>query len=172
MNVILRLGLGWISLFWATQAFAIKVGEIMPKVALKSMGGGTLANEGFANRVTVINVWATWCAACKIELREMESALMPFLGNDKLQVVFVSLDKDPEKARRWFSENIKSKTLRQFLYKDPEFLVAEALKADSFPITVVIDKDGRVSHVQRGFKQGEGSTELIFEKVRAQLTRL
>ncbi len=144
----------------AGTANAVEVGEIMPDVAIKQeSGSGTLSNAAMSGKVTVINFWATWCAACKVELVEMEEQLKPYLTDQDFQVAFVSLDKDPSKAAEWFQGNLKSPDLfLKHLYSDAAFEAADKLKVDSFPMTLVIGKDGKVAHVQRGFKEGEDST--------------
>src|SRR5690606_4632196 len=104
----------------------------------------------------------TWCEACKVELVEFEDQLRPYLANKDFQTAFVSLDKDPSKAVAWFQSNLKEpETYLKSLYIDPEFQAADTLAVDSFPMTLVIDQAGKVVHVQKGFVEGEGTTEKL-----------
>lgn len=153
-------GLMVAAMLWGSTAHAVEVGGILPDVSIaKHETGGALTNASLQGKVTVINFWATWCAACKVELIEMEDQLKPYLTNDEFQVAFVSLDKDPAKAAEWFQANLKNPALfMKHLYSDAQFEAADKLKVDSFPMTIVIGKDGKIEHVQRGFKEGEDST--------------
>jgi peroxiredoxin len=68
-------------------------------------------------------------------------------------LTLVSLDKEPQKARDWFASNVKDQTsFERNLLVDSEFKVADQLAVDAFPMTFVVGKDGRVRHVQRGYK--------------------
>jgi thiol-disulfide isomerase/thioredoxin len=117
-------------------------------------------------KVTLVNFWATWCEACKVELAEMEKLLAPHLGHRDLNVAFVSLDKERDKAVAWFKQNLSNPgSMLPRLYSDAQFKLAEKLEVDSFPLTLVIGRDGKIAYVQRGFKEGEGSTEKIVKLI-------
>jgi thiol-disulfide isomerase/thioredoxin len=148
---------------WAADGRAVTVGDGLAGVAVKRFNGaGELSEATLAGKVTVVNFWATWCEACKVELVEMEQQLKPHFGEQGLQVAFVALDKEPDQAAAWFKANMKEPApFLDRLYVDPQFAVADKLAIDSFPMTLVIGKDGKVKHVQRGFKDGEGSTAAI-----------
>ena len=114
--------------------------------------------------VTMVNLWATWCEACKVELAEMENNLLPITGKDgsKPNLMFVSLDKEPSTAREWFKQNTKAtEAMIENLYSDAGFELADKLEADSFPMTVVIGKDGKILHIERGFKEGKEGTAQV-----------
>lgn len=157
------LGLAFAALAWGLPAKAVTVGEsIAGTVIKKHEKGPDLSDTTLKGKITVVNFWATWCAACKVELVEMEDHLKTLFGEKDFQIAFVSLDKEPEKAADWMRSNLK--TPDQFLtrlYDDPKFEVADKLTIDSFPMTLVIGRDGKVAHIQRGFKEGEGSTEAL-----------
>ena len=75
-----------VSFLPAASAFSVEVGDVVPGINLLSVGSakGSLSNSGFNGKVTMINFWATWCAACKTELLEMEAQLKPYLKQDKI----------------------------------------------------------------------------------------
>lgn len=166
-------GLGFVGAlsFGAHRAVAVTPGDVLPAVSIKHLKDGALDNADLSGKVTIVNFWATWCAACKVELLEMETELKPLTANKDFQMAFVSLDKEPAKAAEWFQSNLKEPDLfLKNLYIDAAFENADKLSVDSFPMTFVIGKDGKIVHVERGFKEGEGSTEKM-AKMAAELLK-
>jgi thiol-disulfide isomerase/thioredoxin len=149
------------SLFSSQVMASAKPGSDFPAATVTRMVSGDRIAVGKSGRVTMVNLWATWCEACKVELAEMEKVLLPLRSNasgkehQTPELMFVSLDKEPEKAREWFKKNTRqAEAMLANLYSDSSFELADKLEADSFPMTVVIGKDGKILHVERGFKEG------------------
>ncbi len=145
---------------FSMPALAVKVGDVLPKLTVQDESGKSV--QPWAGKQTLINFWATWCDACKVELKEMAGELKN-LPADR-QVVFVSLDKDPKKAKEYFSKELKAdQPMLSSLFYDARFQMADTLGVESFPMTLVVDGAGKVIKVQDGFKPGTGSTEALFE---------
>lgn len=152
------------------SAQAVVSGDVLPAISVKHHEAGQLDQAKLSGKVTVINFWATWCAACKVELKEMEEQFKVFSDEKDFHVAYVSLDKDPAKAVDWFKGNLKDPAeMLKSLYSDAGFLAAESLKVESFPMTFVIDQNGKIANIHEGFKEGENSTEEIAKAVAALL---
>lgn len=159
-TMLAAIGLAGATLVGGQAGFAVAVGDPFPVKALQHVQEGTLTPDDLKGKVTVINFWATWCEACKVELVEMEDQFQPFFKNSKFQAAFVSLDKEPAKAKEWFATKLKKpESMLPFLYTDSKFELAEILELDTFPMTYVVGPDGKVAQIQKGFTAGEGSTE-------------
>jgi thiol-disulfide isomerase/thioredoxin len=144
----------------ALPAFSIAEGDHFPDVKIASLGDNAFDRNKLAGKVTIINFWATWCEACKIELVEMQDEFAELMLNPNFQFVFVSLDKDVEKAKAWVQGHMKqADQYLKYLLQDPIFAAADELGVDAFPMTLVIDQTGKVVKIQRGFKEGENSTK-------------
>lgn len=155
----------------SNMASAVVSGDVLPTIEVKHHESGQLDQAKLNGKVTVINFWATWCAACKVELKEMEEQFKVFGDEKDFNAAYVSLDKDPRKAVEWFSGNLKDPNqMLKSLYIDSAFQTAEKLKVESFPMTFVIDKNGKIAKIHEGFKEGENSTEEIAKAV-AELLR-
>jgi len=155
--------LGFLALGEGKPAMAVGVGESFPSIETTHVSTSKTGPVEVAGKVTLINFWATWCESCKVELKEMESEFKPLFDDQDFQVKFVSLDKEPGKATQWFKANLTAGSeMFDRLFADPDFKAADVVGVDAFPMTVLIDKNGKISHIQRGFKPGEHQTaELV-----------
>lgn len=141
----------------ATAGLAINEGDLMPAVSIKS--SDTTTDVDWKGKVTILNFWATWCDACKVELKEMSKEFAPLYERSDVVVRYVSLDKDPTKAKSYLEEEFgKSGAVTSRIAYDSNFEAADKLGIDSFPMTLVLDKNSKVVKIQRGFKPGEAST--------------
>ena len=158
----LQLALSVLIFAVAPSVFAVSVGESLSHLAVKHVESGILDSKSLQGKVTLINFWATWCEACKVEIAEMEQKFKPLAQDPKVQIAFVSLDKDSAQAKAWFQSHLKEPEFwLKRLYADPLFATADALKIDAFPMTLVVGPKGEVLHAQKGFKDGEGTTEAL-----------
>jgi len=112
-----------------------------PAVGFKDADGKPLTIADFKGKVVVLNLWATWCGPCKIEMPTL-AALQAAYQTQPLAVVAVSVDKDVDLnlAQAFIARNPPLK-----LYRDPGYELAFGLepKVAGFPTTIVYDKQGR-----------------------------
>ena len=155
--------------FWfSTTSLAVVQGQDFPAISIANHAQGQMDRKQMTGKVTVMNFWATWCEACKVELAEMEDAFRPFMFEKNFNVAFVSMDKDPKKAVEWFKKNLKEPgMLLEKLYVDPTFQAAETLNVDAFPMTFIIDQSGKVQNIYKGFEEGAGTTNEMVKVIRA-----
>lgn len=112
----------------------------LPKVSFNGPDGQPLSLENFKGKVVLLNLWATWCAPCKLEMPHLDK-LKAKLGSDRFDVVTVSVDRgSPDKPRKFFND-IKISSLA--LYHDPEAQIGFTLMAIGMPTTLLIDPEGR-----------------------------
>lgn len=67
----------------------------LPEFKLKDLEGRTWALSDLKGKVTLINVWATWCAPCRVELPYVQRLHRAFENVPGLQVLTLNLDEDP-----------------------------------------------------------------------------
>lgn len=99
-------------------------------------------------RVMLVNIWATWCAACITEMPLLEK-LHKELG-DKITIAAVSTDRiSQERVNDWLKTNA-IRSLPVFL--DPDGKAASSapnskapLRADKMPTTYLITTDGQIA---------------------------
>jgi len=97
----------------------------------------TLAD--YRGQVVLLNVWATWCLPCRVEMPSIE-ALHKDYGPKGLKIVAVSID-DPgtEPAIRAFA---KQYGLTFEILHDAQGKITEAFDISGYPETFIVGRDG------------------------------
>jgi len=91
-------------------------------------------------RIVLLNVWATWCGPCRVEMPTLDR-LQKRLGDDKFEVVALSIDRAGAGVVRRFYDQIEIEALG--LYIDQSGGAVRALKIVGLPATLLIGPDGR-----------------------------
>ncbi len=103
----------------------------------------TMANS--EGKFRLVNLWATWCGPCREEMPYLDT-LQEKYGDDKFEVIAISVDGGGEEKPRGFYDDIGIKSLA--FYHDPTIGVFNSLKKRSLaiglPVTLLLDKQNRV----------------------------
>jgi len=93
----------------------------------------------YRGQVVMINVWATWCLPCRVEMPSIE-ALYRDYGPKGLKVLAVSID-DPgtDETIRNF---VKQYGLTFEVLHDPKAKISEIYDILGYPETLIVGKDG------------------------------
>jgi cytochrome c biogenesis protein CcmG, thiol:disulfide interchange protein DsbE len=93
----------------------------------------------YRGKVLMINVWATWCLPCRVEMPSIE-ALNKEYAPKGLKIVAVSID-DPgtDSTIRAF---VKQFGLTFEVLHDPQGKISEAYDVTGYPETFILGKDG------------------------------
>ena len=113
-------------------------GSEIPEVTLVDPEGAELALAEVGEPV-LLNLWATWCAPCVVEMPLLDGLAADYEG--RLQVITVNEDgRGAEIVTRFFAEH-DLPNLPQWI--DPDFAVSEAFGGGpGLPITVFYNADG------------------------------
>jgi len=119
-----------------------------PDYVFKDAEGRDVRFNDFKGRVAVVNLWATWCAPCKIEMPTLAALAKHYEGRDDVAVVTISMDVDkavPE-ARAFIADHPPL-----VFYADPRFqLPFEFPGKGAMPQTILLDRQGNVRAVLTG----------------------
>jgi peroxiredoxin len=148
----LAILLGLISLT-TVGASSVTIGEQAPDFSLRSLDGGNLRLSEYRSEVVVLNFWATWCGKCSDAMPILNSLYQQYQG-DGLQVFAVGVDGDSHKALE-FAES--AGVSFPMLTDNENKTVSRIYDLGSMPLTLVIDREGNVRHVHKGFKKGSGA---------------
>lgn len=103
--------------------------------------GQPVSLDDFKGKVVVLNLWATWCPPCVAEMPALDQ-LQADLGGKDFAVVAVSTDQQGIKKSAPFYRRAGIKNLA--LYNDTRGKLEDILQARGLPLTVVIDREGRL----------------------------
>lgn len=136
----------------ATPA-AITPSTVAPDFALKSLEGSNLRLQEQRGRVVMVNFWATWCGPCKIEMPHLVRLYDKYKGSG-FQLLGVNIDEDPRQAQQ-----LATKMGLHFpVLLDTEKRVSKLYDLSTMPSTVLIDRNGRVRYIHRGYRDGYEDT--------------
>jgi len=114
-------------------------GSRMPDFALKDPAGKVLRSTDLIGKPVLINLWATWCGPCVVEMPMLDS--LADEDGTRLRVLTVSQDiTGAEKVVPFFAKN-PYKHLEPWL--DPDNQLSIHYATGILPTTILYDKDGR-----------------------------
>lgn len=103
----------------------------------------------------IINVWASWCEPCRAEMGSLDRLSQRY-GGKQFNIIGISTDDDANAALEFL---IRSQiTFDNYL--DHKLTLENMLGADTIPLTLLIDAQGRVLKKFHGFHQWD-SPELL-----------
>jgi cytochrome c biogenesis protein CcmG/thiol:disulfide interchange protein DsbE len=123
------------------ELFPIELGSKAPDFSAVTLDSAprtkTLAD--YRGQVLMINVWATWCLPCRVEMPSIEALHKDFAPKG-LKIVAVSID-DPgtEQTIRAFA---KQYGLTFEILHDAKGAITEAYDITGYPETFIVGRDG------------------------------
>ena len=138
--VILGAGLA-LGLKLKPEIFPVQVGSTAPNfVATDVDSGAKVSLADYRGQVVLLNVWATWCVPCKVELPSMEQ-MQKDLGPSGLKIVAVSVDAGGSQAVREFARQM-GLTFR--VLHDPSADIERIYQTTGVPESFVINRAGKI----------------------------
>jgi thiol-disulfide isomerase/thioredoxin len=112
-------------------------------IAFQREDGTKLTLADFKGRAVLLNLWATWCIPCRVEMPALDR-LQAAKGGPGFEVVAVNVDTAKPEKRAAFLDSVGIKSLARYL--DASGDAFETLhkdgKALGLPVTLLVDKDG------------------------------
>jgi len=99
---------------------------------------GSFSNKDLLGHVTLVNVWASWCYACRQEHETVKS-----LGRKGIRIIGLNYKDEPDDAKRWLT---RLGNPYQFIAADQSGRVAIDWGVYGAPETFLIDKSGIIRH--------------------------
>lgn len=121
----------------------VKVGSAFPELKGLALEGKLPKTKG---RVVLVDVFASWCKPCKAAFPVLDELSRKY-GAKGLTVVAVSVDENPADYRRFVAKMKAS--FPTLLDKSHQF--AAKVNPPGMPSSYIIDRQGRLRYVHRGF---------------------
>ena len=137
-------------------AQASEVSGPAPDFTLRSNSGKNLKLSEFRGQVVLLNFWASWCGPCRQEMPALEK-LQKRYGKLGFTVLGVNVEEDSTQAKRMLREIRVSFPI---LY-DTQNTASKLYQVSAMPTTVIIDRDGNMRYLHKGYKGGD---ESIYKK--------
>ena len=119
------------------------VGRPLPAFALPGVPRGELRSDEFGEAPSLLNVWASWCAACRAE----HPLLLRLAASGEVPIYGLNYKDERADAKKWldrFGDPYRRSG------HDLDGKVGLDLGVYGVPETFVIDREGRIAHKHIG----------------------
>jgi thiol-disulfide isomerase/thioredoxin len=128
-----------------------------PQFELRDVNGRTVRLNNYRGKVILINFWATWCPPCRAEMPELVRLQREY-ARQGLQIIGITYPPERKTRVRRFARSLK--------VNYPIILGTRQIKArfsldETLPLTVVMDRDGKVNDMISGILLREEFDEKI-----------
>ena len=122
-----------------------ETGQPAPRFRAKTTAGSQFNNASVKGKVVLFEFWTSWCKYCENEASLVDDIAKEF--SDKgLIVLAVDVLEPDQTVKKYLAEHPRSVPI--VLTKDTN--LAAMYNAQSYPIYVVVDRDGNIAGEQRG----------------------
>jgi len=133
---------------------AVPIADSIRQTKVKTIDGGSLKLADFKNKVLVVNLWATWCGPCRLEMPDLVKLNNEYKSRG-LVVLGVATTYNERDNLDGVKEFVKAQKVDyKVLWDDGTF--AEPLKQtvngrNNIPQSFVISRDGKITKHFIGF---------------------
>ena len=154
--VVRRLLLFALALTALRASAADETGQPAPRFRAKTTGGNQFNNASVKGKVVLFEFWTSWCKYCEQEASLVDDIAKEF-ADQGLIVLAVNVLEPDQTVKRYLAEHPRSVPI--VLTKDTN--LAAMYNAQSYPIYVLVDRDGNIAGEQRGAAGERGLRRLL-----------
>lgn len=128
-----------------------KVGSPLPALSSLLPGASLPKTSG---KVVLVDFWASWCAPCKASFSAM-ARLHQKYASKGLVIVGISVDDEAADYQAFAAKNKVAFTLAH----DAQHKAAAFFNPPTMPTSYLVDRQGVIRHIHKGFKAGKTEAE-------------
>jgi len=147
------------SILLTTPVFAGILSGEAPDFTLRSDTGENIRLSEYRGEVVLINFWASWCGPCRQEMPILDELHNQYKGLG-FTVLGVNVEQDPQQARKL----LKNMPVSFPVLFDDRSVVSKEYDVIAMPSTVLVDRDGNMRYLHKGYKPG--LEQVYLEQVR------
>lgn len=114
--------------------------------SVKDLDGKTVDMNDLKGKVIFLNLWATWCGPCRVEMPSIQN-LYNTVDKDKIAFVMLSLDQENDRAK--IRKFVNDKDFSFPVYQ-PATPLPKLLRVTTIPTTFIVSPDGKVKSKKTG----------------------
>ena len=120
-----------------------------PDFTLRTVNGPNLRLQEQRGQVVMVNFWATWCGPCREEMPQLNKLYAKYRASGFV-LLGVNVDDDARHAT-----DVAARMGMAFpVLLDTDKTVSRLYDVSTMPSTLLIDRDGRLRYLHRGYHAG------------------
>jgi thiol-disulfide isomerase/thioredoxin len=129
----------------------VKVGQLAPDFELVSLGGDTISASDLQGKITLINIFATWCKPCLMELPRLKEEIFDkYKKNKNFNLIIIGRNHTDSEIAAF--KNTSGLDMPFYADKDK---ASFNFASKSIPRNYIIDKDGYIYYASKGYSEEE-----------------
>ena len=127
---------------FSPERTGVAVGERAPDYRLVDLQSGDTVSirERAAGKVSIVNIWATWCGPCKEEMPSMQRTFAE-LKDQGFQILAISIDEADASDVKEFTTELG---LTFDILHDRSGRIQQLYQTTGVPESFLLDRDGRI----------------------------
>jgi thiol-disulfide isomerase/thioredoxin len=123
----------------------VLVGDEFPDIELPTLTKDTLfLNDQLGDKLTIIDLWASWCAPCRIENREALGPVWDEYHDEGLQIIAYGLESDESVWRAAAESDGADRWLQSSDLQGDNASILEITRVQTIPANFILDARGVV----------------------------
>jgi thiol-disulfide isomerase/thioredoxin len=123
----------------------VLIGDVFPNIKLPTLTKDTLSIEDqFGDKLTIIDLWASWCAPCRKENREVLVPLWNQYHDQGLQIIAYGLESDESSWRAAAEHDGANRWFQASDLQGDDALFLKKIRVQTIPANFILDKKGVV----------------------------
>lgn len=127
------------------QKLPILLGDTLPDFALPTLAGDTVSlHQLLGERLTLLDLWASWCAPCRVQNRKYLVPLWDAQHAAGFQIIGYALDASQSSWERAILQDGADRWIHASDLRGDDAPLLDRLRLQTIPANLLVDEAGRV----------------------------